>query len=217
MRLTLGALDLRSDAMAKLKLSYFDFPGGRGEDCRMALFAAGVDFEDHRLKSEEWGKLKTDAPYGALPMLTLEGKPVLAQSNAILTYIGEKHGLLPSDAWDKALHLAVMEAVEELRAAIDPSSRIKDEAEKERVRKELSTGYMQRWGAQLEKQIQGPFVAGTELGVADLKLFTCMNWLKKGVLDYIPTDVLKDFPKLEKLFEAVAAHPKIAEWRARFA
>ena len=56
----------------------------------------------------------------------------------------------------------------------------------ERVRKELSTGYMQRWGAQLEKQIQGPFVAGTELGVADLKLFTCMNWLKKGVLDYIP-------------------------------
>lgn len=202
--------------MSKLKVSYFDFPGGRGEDCRMALFLAGVPFEDHRIKSEEWKQLKSQTPFEALPVLSREGKPTLAQSNAILSYIGREFGLHPSDPWDAALHEAVMEAVEELRTALDPSSRIKDEAEKKRAREELSKGYIRSWGAHLEKQIQGPFLSGEKLCVADLKLFTAINWLKKGILDYVPKDVLDDFPKLNQLFEAVRAHPKIAQWRARF-
>jgi len=45
-------------AMSKPKLSYFDAPSSRGEECRLALVAAGADFEDHRVKREDWPSLK---------------------------------------------------------------------------------------------------------------------------------------------------------------
>ena len=35
--------------MASYKLTYFDFDGGRGEAIRIALHAAGLEFEDERL------------------------------------------------------------------------------------------------------------------------------------------------------------------------
>ena len=34
--------------MAKLKLTYFDFHGGRGEPARLALSIGGIAFEDDR-------------------------------------------------------------------------------------------------------------------------------------------------------------------------
>ena len=36
--------------MAQLKLTYFDFHGGRGEPARLALFIGGIAFEDDRVK-----------------------------------------------------------------------------------------------------------------------------------------------------------------------
>ena len=201
--------------MAKYKLTYFDFSGSRGEDCRMALFLAGADFEDHRVKSADWPKLKGSTPYGSMPVLETAGKPPLAQSNAILNYLGQQYGLLPSDPWQAALHNAILVAVEELRTTIFPTSKIADEAEKKKARAELADGYIKTWAANIEKQIQGPFVAGETLTVTDLKLFTIMNWLSNGSLDHIPTDVLSPFPKLTALHQAVSAHPKIAEWRSR--
>src|SRR4051812_47404843 len=144
--------------MAQYRLTYFDFSASRGDECRLALFAAGVDFEDHRITADEWKLLKASAPYGALPLLETPGKPVLAQSNAILGYIGRQHGLHPTDPWEAARHDAILEAVEELRAALSPSGRLSDAAEKQRAREEFASGYLQTWGAQLERQIQGPFV-----------------------------------------------------------
>ena len=41
--------------MAKLKLTYFDFHGGRGEPARLALSISGIPFEDDRVPPSEWG------------------------------------------------------------------------------------------------------------------------------------------------------------------
>src|SRR5438552_10509416 len=41
-------------AMAKLKLTYFDFDGGRGEPARLALHIGGIAFEDHRISGKDW-------------------------------------------------------------------------------------------------------------------------------------------------------------------
>ena len=35
--------------MPKLKLTYFDFHGGRGEPARLALSMGGIPFEDDRV------------------------------------------------------------------------------------------------------------------------------------------------------------------------
>ena len=65
--------------MAKYKLTYFDFSGSRGEECRLALHVAGVEFEDNRISREAWQILKPSTPYGAVPILETPGKPPLAQ------------------------------------------------------------------------------------------------------------------------------------------
>jgi glutathione S-transferase len=201
--------------MPKYKLTYFDLSGSRGEECRLALFVAGVDFEDNRISNEAWQALKPTSPYGALPILELAGRPPLAQTNAILAYVGRSHGLHPSDPWEAARHEAILAAGEELRAAIGPSGKLTDPAEKQKAREALASGYLQTWGSHLERQISGPFVAGERIQVADIKLFQIITSFKKGVLDHIPSGVFSAFPKLEGVYEAVARHPKIVEWRAK--
>ena len=200
--------------MMKYKLTYFDFSGSRGEECRLALHAAGVHFEDCRLSQEQWARLKPTTPYGAVPVLEAPGKPPLAQSNAILTYVGRRYGLHPEDAWQAALHEAILASAEEVRAALSPTGKISDPEQKKQAREELASGYLQSWGRAIEQQIKGPFVAGDRLMVADIKLFQIVSSLTSGVIDYIPKTVFSAFPKLEGVHAAVTQHPKIAEWRA---
>ena len=83
--------------MSKPILTYFDFPGGRGEAARLALHIAGVEFFDDRVQGKEWATRKATTPFGGLPVLEIPGKGVLSQSNAILGYIGRQHGLLPDE------------------------------------------------------------------------------------------------------------------------
>lgn len=180
----------------------------------MALYIAGVDFEDHRIKSEEWSTLKASTPFGALPVLELPGKPPLAQSNAILAYVGRRYDLHPQEAWEAARHEAILASVEEVRAALVPSGKL-DATEKKQAREELAKGYLKDWGARMDQQIRGTFVGGERLQVADIKLFQIMHSFRRGVLDHIPADVFSEFPKLDGVYGAVTQHPKVIEWRSK--
>lgn len=201
--------------MTQPTLTYFDIPTSRGEECRLALFIAGVPFTDERLTLAQWQLRKHSAPFGALPIFTSEGRPPLAQSNAILRMLGSQHGLLPAEAWESARHEAVMCSVEEMRARLGPTGRLKDPAEKQQAREALAAGYFPEWGAQIEKQITGPFLGGSAASVADLKLFVAMTPLLSGKIDHIPAETFRPFPKLVALVEAVKKHPKVVEWYAR--
>ncbi|MBK7864601.1 MAG: glutathione S-transferase family protein [Archangiaceae bacterium] len=201
--------------MTKPTLTYFDIPTSRGEECRLALFIAGVPFTDERLTTEQWQARKASAPFGALPMFTVEGKPPLAQSNAILNMLGAQHGLLPSDAWEAARHQSVMMAVEELRGLLGPVNRIKDPEEKKKAREALAAGPVPDWAANIEKQIAGPYLGGAALSVADLKLFVLMGPLTTGKIDHIKPEIFARFPKLLALVDAVRQHPKVMAWQTR--
>lgn len=202
--------------MPTTTLTYFDFPGSRGEECRLALHLAGVPFTDERLKRDEFLARKASLPFGALPVLTVEGHPPLAQSNAILTLVGRQHGLHPTEPWAAAREEAIMAAVEDMRAKLGPLMRLKDEAEKRRTREEAASGYLQDWGGWIERQLgDGPFVAGAALHVVDLKLFVVLGPYLKGNVDFIPADVFRAFPKLLAVHAAVAAHPGVVAWYAR--
>jgi prostaglandin-H2 D-isomerase / glutathione transferase len=201
--------------MTKPTLTYFDIPTSRGEECRLAFFIAGVPFTDERLTLEQWQTRKASAPFGALPILSLEGKPTLAQSNAILRMIGGEHGLLPKDPWESARHEAMMCAVEEMRGKLGPTNRMKDPAEKQAAREALAKSYYPDWCAQVEAQITGPFLGGAALSVADLKLFVSMTALLIGKIDHVPTSTFEPFPKLRALVDAVKNHPKVVAWYAR--
>ena len=201
--------------MPKPKLTYFDSASSRGEECRLAFVVAGVDFEDNRLERNSWPALKPNTPFGGLPVLELAGKPVISQSNAILTYIGRHYGVLPKDEWEAARLQSLMEATEELRHTVTRTFGIKDTEELRRRRAELTDGPIRTWGANMEKQVAQPFAGGENISVADIKLFVVMGWFKKGVLDHVPTDVLAGFTKLETLYQRVKDHPRVVDWYAR--
>ena len=107
--------------MSKPKLTYFDAPVSRGEECRLALHLAGVDFEDVRLQAPDWQILKPKTPFGSIPIYEEPGRPVLAQTNAILVLIGRRHGLHPTDDFTAAQHEAMMHHVEDMRAQVAPT------------------------------------------------------------------------------------------------
>jgi glutathione S-transferase len=201
--------------MVQYKLTYFDFSGSRGEECRLALHVAGVDFVDQRITREAWLALKPSTPYGSVPVLEAEGKPALAQSNAILGYVGHRYGLLPRDPWRAAQHVAILEAVEELRAKLTHTNTLTDPETKKQARVDFASGPLRAWSQAVERQLEGPFVAGAEISVADIKIQQIMSSFKKGAIDHVPTDSFASFPRLEALHDAVLAHPKVAEWKAR--
>src|SRR5207253_1083384 len=152
--------------MSRPKLTYFDAPVSRGEECRLALHIAGVEFDDVRVKTTDWPALKPNTPFGSLPLFDVEGHPTLAQSNAILVLIGRRHGLHPKDDFEAARHEAVMHHVEDLRHNVAPTIRIKDEAEKKKAREALANDYLPTWAERAEKQLaDGPFFAGAKLQV----------------------------------------------------
>lgn len=199
--------------MSKPILTYFDFPGGRGEASRLAFHIAGADWVDDRF-SGDWPTKKPTTPFGGLPILEIAGKGVISQSNAILSYIGREHGLLPEDPWEAARHASVMDAIEQLRAEAATTAK-KDEDEKRAAREAYASGYFSRWAANMSAQIHGPFIGGDQISVADLKLYVAMRSYTTGVYDYIPPDILEQFPKITGLIAAVAAHPKVADWEKR--
>jgi glutathione S-transferase len=202
--------------MTKPKLIYFDAPVSRGEECRLALHVAGVDFEDARVARDAWPALKPTTPFGSMPVLEWPGHPPLAQSNAILTLIGRRHGLHPKDDFEAARHEAVMAHVEDLRAVVGPTIRITDEAEKKRVREGLVASFLPTWGEQAERQLgEGPFFAGDKLHVVDIKLHMAVRWFVGGKVDYVPATIFARFPRLTRVHDAVRDDARIKAWYAK--
>jgi len=202
--------------MSKPRLIYFDFAGSRGEECRIALHLAGMDFEDVRVKSSDWPAVKADMPFGAMPVLEIPGKVPLAHSNAILVFIGRQHGLHPADAFEAARHEALMCAVEELRHTITPTLRITDPEQKRQAREALAANELRTWGGYIERQLgDGPFIGGAMLQVADLKLYMAVRWLTTGTVDHVPTTVFDEYPTLLRLYHAVGEHPGVKAWLAK--
>jgi glutathione S-transferase len=201
--------------MTKPRLIYFDAPISRGEECRLALHLAGIDFDDVRVKHAGWGALKPTTPFGSMPVLEMPGAQPLAQSNAILTLIGRRHDLHPKDDVEAAHHEAMMCHVEDLRAALAPSLRIADADEKKRVREDLAATYLPTWATRTEKQLgDGPFLAGAKLHVADLKLYMIVRWLSGGAVDHIPATIFATYPKLVRLHDAVRDDARVQAWNA---
>ena len=202
--------------MTKPKLTYFDMPVSRGEECRLALHVAGVEFEDERLDRAGWMARKPTTPYGSVPTLELPGGVVLAQSNAILVYIGRRWDLHPKDDLEAARHEAMLCHVEDLRAQAGPVIRIQGDAEKKAARAQLVETTLPAWATQTEKNLTGaPFFGGEKLNVVDLKLYMAVKWFAGGNVDHVPANVFARFEKLNKLYETVRDDARIKAWYAR--
>jgi len=202
--------------MPKLILTYFDFDGSRGEVARLAMHVAGVAFEDRRIARKDWAALRDTMPFQALPVLEVDGK-VIAQSNTINRYVGKLAGLYPKDDWQAALVDEVMDAVEDITTRIGNTIRLEVEAKKN-AREALAAGPIPRFLEQLEARLKdggGEWFVEKRLTVADLKCYIWVRWLKSGVIDHVPVDIVeRHAPLLSAHCERVRNHPRIAAYYA---
>jgi prostaglandin-H2 D-isomerase / glutathione transferase len=202
--------------MAKLKLTYFDFDGGRGEVARLALHIGGLPFEDRRVAFKDWDAHRDAAPFQALPVLEVDGH-VVAQSNTINRYVGKLAGLYPKDDWQALLCDEVMDAAEDLDHMIGGTIDLPAE-EKQPARSRLAAGPIPRYLRQFQARLEaagGEYFADRRLTVGDLKVWMMVRWLRAGVLDHIPTDLVdRVAPLLVAHAGRLAAQPRIAAYYA---
>ena len=204
--------------MPQLKLSYFDFHGGRAEPIRLALAVGGIAFEDHRFGFPEFAEVRKSVPFGQVPVLHVDGIQV-TQSDAILRYAGNRAGLYPTDAYQALLCDEVASVVEEAGVNRGPSFSMKGDEQKA-ARVALVNGHMPVYLGWLQKQLLangGEYFADKRLTVADLKVFVDVRGLNSGRLDHVPTDLVeKVAPALNAHMQRIAQTPAVAQYYASF-
>jgi glutathione S-transferase len=204
--------------MPQLKLSYFDFHGGRGEPVRLALAIGDIAFEDHRFAFPEFAEVRKTAPFGQVPVLEVDGVPV-TQCDAILRYAGKLANLYPTDPYQALLCDEVMYVVEEANVKLGPTFRMTGEEQKA-ARLALVNGSMPVYLAWLQRQLLahgGEYFADNRLTIADLKVFVEMRGLNSGRLDHVPADLVETVsPALNAHLQRVAQNPAVVAYYAKF-
>lgn len=202
--------------MKKLKLTYFDFNGGRGEPARLAMHIGGIPFEDDRFAAGDFPEIRKTTPLNQVPTIHVNDVQV-TQCNAIARYIGKLAGLYPVDEFQALLCDEVMEALEEVNVKIGATfGKAGDDLKS--AREALATETLPRYLRWLQKQLEdhgGEYFADKRLTIADLKAFVILRWLSSGVLDHIPASLVEvEAPKLKAYINRIAMLPAIAQYYA---
>jgi len=209
----------------KLTFIYFDFPFWRAEVGKIALFMGGIDFEHRIVDGEEFQRVKENGklddgtliPFHQLPCLVVDGTSI-AQTAGIARFCGKLSGMYPKN--DDVLAARIdqfLDMATDITNLISTTGRDEDEEAKKIKRQELCKGELARKLGMLDKNIrdESDWVLGFDLGLADIAIWRLMGWLSCGILDGIPTDLIKGFPRITRVCLAVDTHPKIQEWVTR--
>ena len=195
--------------MPSYKLTYFNFDGGRGEPIRIALHAAGIEFEDERLSFEQFGEMRLGTPFNALPVLSVDGADI-SQTNSLLRYVGKMADLYPTDNLQALYCDEVMSVLEDINHKVGQTLFLQGE-ELQLAREKLVDGWLTTFVKGLDKLLArgGEYFADNQLTVADLKAFVQVSSLRSGLLDHVPTDLV------DRLAPALAEHQGRIEADAR--
>ncbi|TMW63437.1 hypothetical protein Poli38472_002378 [Pythium oligandrum] len=194
----------------RFKLSYFDLPI-RAELARLAFTFGGIEFEDDRFTISEWKERKYSYPLHHVPVLEVDNK-VYVQSMAIARYAGRLAGIYPTDPM-AALNVDMMldTLLEVMEKYIDVRYRITDIDMQEEKAKEAMTEFLPTIFSFVEKSIQGKFLFGDSITIADLFLFdTVATTMPLAFPDYS----LASYPKIQAIVEAVKTSPRIGAYLA---
>ncbi|XP_072167883.1 S-crystallin SL11-like [Diadema setosum] len=203
--------------MPSYKLTYFD-ARGRVEIARLLFALKGVEFEDVRLPydaafatSEE----KKKAPLGQLPILEIEGRPILPQSRAIQRYLAREFGFYGSNNKEATIMDLVVETFDDF---IEGMSKFiateSDEAKKAEMKKKFMEETAPRLLAFIEKlrgQSSSAYFDGDKPSYADVTVF---NLVDVGV-DHLGKDLFSKYPKLVELKQRVSEIPSVKAYLAK--
>ena len=140
----------------------------------------------------------------------------IPQSAAILRFAGRLSGIYPEDAVTALRCDAVIDAVQDFNEKMRPSMGQflpdLDDAARVTMRRELATTVLPLWLERVAAELDddGPFALGGHLYVCDLPLYVRLKWLRMGILDGIPPDLVDANPRLIEFMDAVKKEPRVA-------
>lgn len=207
----------------------FYWPGiqGRGEFIRLALEAAGADYEDVGRRDGATAVAaameSSHRPPFAPPVLR-SGERLIAQTANILFFLGPELGLAPPSEtgrlWAHQLQLTVADFVDEIHDTHHPVSSAlyyeeqRDEAKRaahcfieQRLPKFL--GYFER----VRNENGGEFMIGDRLGYLDLSMFQLIAGLRYAFPRAMEA-AEADCPGLVQIHDRVAEQEKVAGYLA---
>lgn len=202
--------------MANYKLTYFDFNGGRGEPIRIALHAAGIEFEDVRWSFPEFAEKRQVFRFSAVPALEIDGA-VITQSNAISRYVGKMAGLYPEDPLQALYCDEVLGALEDATHYLVQTFALEGE-ELKQAREALMAGRFTIFFKGLEELLVrggGKYFAGQALTIADLKMVGILQNFRSGNIDHIPADFVDQTAPLFADYQAaIEQEPQVLAYYA---
>ncbi|XP_041982520.1 glutathione S-transferase 1-like [Aricia agestis] len=188
------------------KLYYFDTKG-LAEPIRLLLTHLGVDFEDVRIKKEDWPALKGKMPFGTMPVLEMNGKQY-AQSAAIGRYLGHKYGLAGKNVEEDFEIDQNLDYVNDIRIKALGVLYENDEARKKEKHEALMKDYYPGAFSKLNEillQNNGHLALG-RLTWADFYVGGMIDGFK--MLTQMP-DIDEKYPGLKKSLEVLESNPKV--------
>ncbi|MBE2991725.1 glutathione S-transferase [Sphingomonas sp. CFBP 13603] len=205
------------------KLWYWPSLQGRGEFVRLALEGAEIAYEDCARGVGEEGLLadlndRTGRTPFAPPYLELDGL-VIAQVANILMYLGERHGLAPSNMadrlWLNQLQLTIADLVAEVHNVHHPVAMMDyyddQKPEAARAAKQFREARMPKYLGHFEDAAQanpGDWLIDHKWTYADTSLFQVIEGLRYMFPKRMKT-LEPDYPNLVRIYDQVAELPGI--------
>jgi glutathione S-transferase len=221
--------------MSEYELHYWPEIQGRGEFVRLALEAAGVPYRDVAREPGKQGGLKPmmhlmsgkAMEHAAFaPPFLKAGSLLIGQTANILTFLGARHDLAPSDEagrlWANQLQLTIADFVVEIHDTHHPIGSglyYEDQREEAKRRskdflKARAPKFLHYFERILASNKAGPaHLIGDRLTYPDLSLFQIVAGLRYA-FPRAMTALEKELPLTVALHARVKAHPKVAAYLA---
>ena len=214
-----------------IKLIYFNFPFWRAEVSRIALFHAGIKFEDVRISSEEFTTIKANGtlkdgtiiPTKALPCLTVDGVSI-CQTGAIARFCGKLSGLYPNDDYLACAFIdQILDTCSDITNALSYPPNFQNENDQENFRKSLYqvdgklTKYFKALNLIMKdyNSIIKDLSPSLHFTIGDLATWGIVKWFKSGVIDYIPTNIADSYTDLILTHNRISELKTVQEWLSK--
>lgn len=155
-------------------------PRSRAFRVLWAMDEMGLDYQ-HRNDAPRTPEVLALNPLGKVPVL-IEGKDVVTDSTAILTYLADKHGQLthPAGTLQRAHQDAHLQFVlDEMDSVLWTAAKHSFGLPKEIRMPDIKDSLKQEWKISLDRladRISGPYLAGDHLTLPDIVACHCVGW-----------------------------------------
>ncbi|CAG2113479.1 unnamed protein product, partial [Medioppia subpectinata] len=181
---------------------------GRGQPIRTLLAYAGVNYTDKRYKfsdSEIWGWDKVDTLGLDFPNLPyyIDGNVKMSQSMAIFRYLGQKHGLMATDAADRAVQVMCEQQMLEIEVSF-VDGLIKHPDYKARTADYLANTLTPQLDLLVKFLADKQWLTGGQLSYVDFMCYDALDWLRR----FTPETIGK-YPTIGQYLDRFEALPAI--------